>query len=48
VTVRPGVPFSRAARCDLFEDETGEVPFDAGGIRLTLRPFELVTLRLFP
>ena len=49
VTVRPGVPFRRAVRANLFEEATGEVPVGAAGeVHLALRPFELVTLRLLP
>ncbi len=49
VRLAPALPFTRVARTDLLERDhpDGELPVDAsGGITLTLRPFELVTLRL--
>ncbi len=46
VRLRGRRPFVAAARCDLFEDPSAAlVPAD-GSVELTLRPFELVTLRL--
>ena len=46
VTVRADRPIAAAARTDLLEDvQRGEEVGD-GVVSLTLRPFELVTLRL--
>ena len=47
VRLRAGRPVSAAVRCDLLERDGEVVPLDAdGAVALTLRPFELVTLRL--
>jgi alpha-mannosidase len=46
--LRPGVPCSAAVRTDLLERDGEPVPIDGDGIPLTVRPFELVTLRLLP
>ena len=47
--LRPGVACTAAVRTDLLERDGGPVPLDAdGAIALTVRPFELVTLRLLP
>jgi alpha-mannosidase len=40
------VKFSRAWASSLLEDKQEELPVAAGGVTLTLRPFEIVTLRL--
>ena len=43
----PGVPCRGAVRTDLLERDGAPVAVDGdGGIELTVRPFELVTLRL--
>jgi alpha-mannosidase len=39
-------PISAAWRCDLHERPTSDEPTDAGRVRVDLRPFELVTLRV--
>ncbi|HEV7687157.1 MAG TPA: glycoside hydrolase family 38 C-terminal domain-containing protein, partial [Acidimicrobiia bacterium] len=46
--LRPGVPCTGAVRTDLLERDGEPVPIDGDGIPLTVRPFELVTLRLLP
>jgi alpha-mannosidase len=48
VTVRPHRPVDVARRCDLLErpNDDDPVPVDDGAADLSLRPFELVTLRL--
>jgi len=48
VRLRPGVPCRRAVRTDLLERGGDEVEVDGDGLALTVRPFELVTLRLLP
>jgi alpha-mannosidase len=40
------VPFTRAFRTDLLERPGEELPVDGHDVRLSLRPFELVTVRL--
>ena len=46
VRLRVAVPFSRASRADLLERPRHEVRVEGGEIPLSLRPFELITLRL--
>jgi alpha-mannosidase len=47
--LRPGVPCTGAVRTDLLERDGEPVEVEEGtGIVLTVRPFELVTLRLLP
>jgi alpha-mannosidase len=41
-------PFRRAARTDLLERPRHDLPVDGGAVRLSVRPFELVTVRLSP
>ncbi len=49
VRLVPGVVCTAAVRTDLLERDGAEVPVaDDGAIELTVRPFELVTLRLLP
>jgi alpha-mannosidase len=49
VRLSSGVACTAAVRTDLLERDGGDVPVEAdGGIELTVRPFELVTLRLLP
>ena len=49
VRLRPGLPCTAAVRCDLLERDSDPVPLDSdGALGLTVRPFELVTLRLVP
>jgi alpha-mannosidase len=49
VRLSPGVPCTAAVRTDLLERDGDNVVVEAGGaIELTVRPFELVTLRLLP
>ena len=48
VRLAPGVPCTAAVRTDLLERDGEPVAVDADGIELTVRPFELVTLRLLP
>ncbi|HKY75120.1 MAG TPA: glycosyl hydrolase-related protein, partial [Acidimicrobiia bacterium] len=49
VRLVPGVACTAAVRTDLLERDGDDVPLDAdGAIELTVRPFELVTLRLMP
>ncbi|HEV8625094.1 MAG TPA: glycoside hydrolase family 38 C-terminal domain-containing protein [Acidimicrobiia bacterium] len=49
VRLSPGVACTAAVHTDLLERDGGDVPIEAdGGIELTVRPFELVTLRLLP
>jgi len=46
LTVRTATPISDAVRCNLLEETTGGIECSDGIVSLTLRPFELVTLRL--
>jgi alpha-mannosidase len=46
--LRPGGPCTAAVRTDLLERDGEAVEVDGDGIALTLRPFEIVTLRLLP
>jgi len=46
VRLRPGLPCRRAVRTDLLERDGDGIEFDGDGLTLTVRPFELVTLRL--
>jgi alpha-mannosidase len=48
VRLAPALPFTRVRRTDLLERDhaAGGIPVDDGAVMLTLRPFELVTLRL--
>jgi alpha-mannosidase len=49
VRLLPGVACTAAVRTDLLERDGCDIPVEAdGGIELTVRPFELVTLRLLP
>jgi alpha-mannosidase len=48
VRLRPGVPCRTAARTDLLERDGAGIEVDGDGLALTVRPFELVTLRLLP
>jgi alpha-mannosidase len=48
VRLLPGVPCAAAVRSDLLERDGEVVEVDGDGITLTVRPFELVTLRLLP
>ncbi len=48
VRLIPGVPCTAAVRSDLLERDGEAVEVDGDGITLTVRPFELVTLRLLP
>ncbi|MFD0472830.1 alpha-mannosidase [Nonomuraea thailandensis] len=45
-TLRPGFPVAEVVATDLLERPTGEPQRPVDGIPVTLRPFELVTLRL--
>lgn len=46
--LRVTLPFARAHRTDLLERPGRDLPVEDGDVRLSLRPFELVTLRLSP
>ncbi|MEY2580813.1 MAG: alpha-mannosidase [Ilumatobacteraceae bacterium] len=46
VTLRAPVPLRGALRCNLLEEPTSAIECSDGIVSLTLRPFELVTLRL--
>ncbi len=46
IAVEAHRPITGAARCDLLEDPVADVGVSDGSCRLTVRPFELVTLRL--
>jgi alpha-mannosidase len=46
VRLVPGLPCSSAARTDLLERDGEPVIVGADGVELTVRPFEIVTLRL--
>jgi alpha-mannosidase len=43
-TVRLGLPFSRAWRCNLLEDPGAELPVSDGAIEVDYRPWEIVSL----
>ena len=45
VTVTPGFAVTAASRTDLLERDTEALTLTGGGVRLELRPFELVTLK---
>jgi alpha-mannosidase len=46
LTLRTAARISDAVRCNLLEEPTGGIECSDGIVSLTLRPFELVTLRL--
>jgi alpha-mannosidase len=46
VRLRTRLPFTAASRTDLLERPRHEIPVSGDAVRLSLRPFELVTLRL--
>ena len=46
LTVRTAARIDRALRCNLLEETVGGIECSDGIVSLTLRPFELVTLRL--
>jgi alpha-mannosidase len=45
VTVTPGFAVTAVSRTDLLERDTEALTLTGGGVRLELRPFELVTLK---
>jgi len=47
VNVTFPVPPSRAAECDLYEDEIGEVDVVSGSLRFDIKPFEVRTFKLY-
>jgi alpha-mannosidase len=46
VRITIGAPVTSATKTDLLERDTGEIPVDDGAIEITMRPFELVTLKV--
>ncbi len=46
VTLRSALPLAKAIRVDLLEEGAGAVRIASNGIKLSLRPFELVTLKI--
>ena len=44
----PGFPLAAAWDCDLLEQPTAALPQQPDGVRLRLRPFQILTLRLRP
>jgi alpha-mannosidase len=46
VTLTSAVPLVSAERCDLLEEKTGDVDCDGQAVKLALKPYEIVTLRL--
>jgi alpha-mannosidase len=46
VRLHVALPFTSARRTDLLERPSHDLPVEDGDVRLTVRPFELVTLRL--
>jgi alpha-mannosidase len=48
IRLLPGVPCTAAVRSDLLERDGEAIDIDGDGVALTVRPFELVTLRLLP
>ena len=48
VTLRVALPFATARRTDLLERPRHDLRVRNGGVELSVRPFELVTLRLSP
>ena len=45
---RTSRPLARAARCNLLEDEEAPVEVEGATLKLSLRPFEIVTLKVVP
>ncbi|MDR1146621.1 MAG: alpha-mannosidase [Verrucomicrobiales bacterium] len=45
LTLTTTLPFTKAVTTDLLERTTGKVPFHDGQLTLTVRPFEIVTLK---
>ncbi|MDR1190591.1 MAG: alpha-mannosidase [Verrucomicrobiales bacterium] len=45
LTLTTTLPFTKATRTDLLERETGKMSFKNGKLRLTVKPFEIVTLK---
>ena len=45
-TLTTGFDFKRVTLCDLLENEVEELPTDGRAIALTVRPFEIVTLKI--
>ena len=41
-------PLARAARCNLLEDEEAPVEVEGATLKLSLRPFEIVTMKVVP
>jgi len=48
VRLRIALPFARASRTDLLERPRHDLPVEGGDVVLSLRPFDLVTVRLSP
>jgi alpha-mannosidase len=48
VTLRCGFPLAAASRCNLLEEE--QAPLDVGrdSVRLAIKPYQIITLRLLP
>jgi len=44
--LRTSFPLASAAEVDLLERPAGELPVDSGAVDLTLRPFQIRSLRL--
>ncbi len=46
VTLTVGIDFGEAVLCDLMEHEIAKIPADGAKIKLTVKPFEIITLML--
>ena len=46
VTVRFGIPAARVTVCDLQENELESLPVQDGAVTLTVKPYEIVTLKV--
>ena len=45
VTLRPGFAFERAEEVNILEEATGSLPAEDGAVRLTLRPYQIFTVK---
>ena len=45
-TLKPGFPIKKASECDLLERDLGELKVEKNGIPLSMKPFELKTVKL--
>jgi len=48
VTLRVGFPLTSAYRCNLLEESEASLPTVQNGVHLTVKPYQVMTLRLVP